>query len=73
MVEKSCLDPTGAEFYKIIKQIEPQLNKNARPQNTADAEQKDDETEKIAENFRKISDKVMSRPQRARRNSSNKK
>src|SRR5689334_6036679 len=29
-IEKACQDQTGAEFYRIIKQLEPKLNK--RPQ-----------------------------------------
>ena len=29
-IKKACQDPTGAEFYRIIKCLEPQLNKKRK-------------------------------------------
>ena len=52
-VETACNDPTGAEFYKIIKQLEPNLNKKARPIQNQNIENKSD-AEEIAQKFEMI-------------------
>jgi|GEM_PF-6923849 len=52
-IQKAITDTTGAEFYRVIKQLEPQLNKKRRSNanNTADASE---EIERIAETFENI-------------------
>ena len=52
-IQKACQDPTGAEFYKVIKQLQPKLNKKARPHCHNDMEA-EEETEKIAQHFEAI-------------------
>jgi len=50
LVDKACQDQTGADLYRIIKQLEPKLNKRAQHQNMA-TQEADEETKKIAETF----------------------
>lgn len=52
-IEIACSDPTGAEFYKVIKQLEPALNKKHKlfTEHSVDAVQ---ETEQIANKFETI-------------------
>jgi hypothetical protein len=55
LIDKACQDPTGSGFFKIIKQIEPQLNKKTKPVNTENSGAEDDSNaEIIAEKFCKI-------------------
>ena len=52
-VENACKDPSGAELFRIIKQLEPKLNKKAKKfmVNTTEAE---NEAEEIANKFESI-------------------
>ena len=52
-ISKACKDQSGREFYKLVKQLEPKLNKKSRALlvNTIEAEE---EAEKIAEKFELI-------------------
>ncbi len=52
-IKKACEDPTGAAFFRAIKQIQPKLNKKAQPKVTHNVEA-DVETELIANQFEEI-------------------
>ena len=53
LIEKACQDPTGAGFFKIIKQIEPQVNKKL-PENSTGKLKNENEAETIALKFEEI-------------------
>jgi len=52
-VQRACADPTGAELYKIIKELEPKLNRKAQP-TSSNNQQPDIESEEIAQKFELI-------------------
>ncbi|KMS94673.1 hypothetical protein BVRB_016390, partial [Beta vulgaris subsp. vulgaris] len=52
-IKQACQDPTGAEFYRIIKQLERRLNKRATHP-TEYMNQAEDECEQIAAKFEDI-------------------
>ena len=52
-IKKACEDPTGAAFFRAIKQIQPKLNKKAQPKITHSVEA-DEETELIAKQFEDV-------------------
>ena len=65
-IKQACKDPTGAEFYKMIKQLEPRLNKKAR-QFTLHSKEAEEETERIAEQFENIFGQTDVKPTKTER------
>jgi hypothetical protein len=53
-IKKPMSDTTGAEFYRVIKQLEPKLNKERNSNTNTNTVDANEEIERIAENFENI-------------------
>ncbi|MEN9639127.1 MAG: hypothetical protein RLZZ262_995, partial [Bacteroidota bacterium] len=62
VIGKLCQDPTGSNFFKILKQIEPQLNKKLPKHRFDNCTTEENKVENIAQSFVEIFDQKDARP-----------